>query len=254
MKNTILFFLLVSTLAGLTGGAYPQTQEKGKKAAFSQGIGDPRLGKRIYRRKCAFCHGTKGKGDGMVSRYVFPKPRDVSLGVFKITSTPTGSLPTDQDLFDMLTRGLPGTTMPSWANLSEKQRWDLVAYIKTLSDRFKSEAPDEPITIGEPKPPYSESLNNGRRLYIDAKCWDCHGVNGKGDGPSSDNLTDEWGYLIIPADLTISSNWRGGNRPQDIFRSISVGIGGTPMPSYRDALTEDEIWDLTNYLLSIIRE
>lgn len=77
---------------------------------------------------------------------------------------------------------------------------------------------------------------------------------GKGDGPSSPTLTDDWDYPIVPADLTVSRNWRGGNRPQDIFRSITVGIGGTPMPSWQDALTEDQIWDLTNYLLSIIQQ
>ncbi len=254
MKKAVIPFLLILPLLSPAGSAYAQTEEEGKKEAFTQGTGNSRPGKWIYRRKCASCHGTKGKGNGMVSRYVFPKPSDLSLGVFKISSTPSGSLPTDQDLFDTLTRGMPGTTMPSWANLSEKQRWDLVAYLKTFSDRFRTEEPDEPISIGEPKLPYSESVNNGRRVYIDAKCWDCHGDYGKGHGPSSDKLTDDWGYPIVPADLTISHNWRGGNRPQDVFRSISVGIGGTPMPSYRDALTEDEIWDLANYLLSVIRE
>jgi mono/diheme cytochrome c family protein len=190
----------------------------------------------------------------MVSRYVFTKPRNFSHGVFKIHSTPTGSLPTDQDIFDTITRGMPGTVMPSWANLSEKQRWQLVQYIKTFSDRFKKEQAPEPITIGDPKPPYPESVDNGRRLFIDAECWSCHGIEGKGDGPSAHNLKDQWGYPIVPANLTISRNWRGGNRPQDIFRSISIGIGGTPMPSWKDVLTEDQVWDITNYLLSIIRE
>ncbi len=209
-------------------------------------------GKRLYRRKCVFCHGTNGKGDGSVSRYVFPKPRDLTQGVFKIHSTPSGSLPTDQDLFDTLTRGLPGTTMPAWWNLSETQRWQLVAYIKTFSARFQEEEPREPIKIGAAKPPYPESVANGRRLYLEAECWKCHGLLGRGDGPSSHTLVDDWDYPIVPADLTISRNWRGGNRPEDVFRSLTVGIGGTPMPSWEDALTEDQIWDLTNYLLSII--
>ncbi|MFQ5790733.1 MAG: c-type cytochrome [Acidobacteriota bacterium] len=213
-----------------------------------------KAGKKLYRRKCVFCHGTKGRGDGQVSRYVFPKPRDLALGLFKIRSTPTGGLPTDQDLFDTLTRGVPGTTMPSWSNLNEAERWELVAYIKTFSDKFREEERLEPITIRTPTAPYPESVANGRRLYLEAECWTCHGMLGKGDGPSSATLTDDWGYPIVPADLRVSRNWRGGNRPQDIFRSISVGIGGTPMPSWGDALTEDQIWDLTNYLLSIIQQ
>ncbi|MFQ5890327.1 MAG: c-type cytochrome [Gemmatimonadota bacterium] len=209
-------------------------------------------GKRLYRRKCVFCHGTKGRGDGPVARYIFPKPRDLTRGLFKIRSTPTGSLPTDQDLFGTLTRGLPGTTMPAWSNLIEKQRWQLVAYVKTLARSFDEEDVPVPIEIGTPKPPYPESVANGRRLYLEVECWKCHGFLGKGDGPASGDLTDDWDYPIVPADLTVSRNWRGGNRPQDIFRSIAVGIGGTPMPSWLDALSEDQMWDLTNYLLSII--
>lgn len=250
-KWMIMLSLVMLSLWAPQVKAQPQAPQ-GKALALN----DSKMvtaGKRLYRRRCVFCHGTKGKGDGQVSRYVFPKPRDLSLGLFKIRSTPTGSLPTDQDLFDTLTRGLPGTTMPSWVILTEAQRWQLVAYIKTLSRRFEREQPLEPISIGPPKPPYPESVMNGRRLYVEAECWTCHGMWGKGDGPSSATLIDDWGYPIVPADLSVSSNWRGGNRPEDIFRSISVGIGGTPMPSWRDALSEEQIWDLTNYLLSVFQ-
>ena len=107
-----------------------------QEAAAARLAADPgsaAAGKKLYRRKCAMCHGTRGQGDGPVSRYVFPRPRDLSLGIFKIHSTPTGGLPTDLDLFETLTRGMPGTTMPGWSNLTETERWQLVAYIKTLS-------------------------------------------------------------------------------------------------------------------------
>jgi len=253
MKKSILLLLLIFTSTVFWFDAQGRV-EKGPGEEDSLKLKrDRHAGKRLYRTKCAMCHGTKGKGDGMVSRYVFPKPRDFSHGIFKIHSTPTGSLPSDQDIFDTLTRGMPGTVMPSWANLSEQQRWQLVSYIKTFSDRFEKEKAPEPIPISEPKPPYAESINNGRRLFIDAECWACHGVGGKGDGPSAFALKDHWDYPIVPADLTISRNWRGGRRPQDIFRSIKVGIGGTPMPSW-EVLSDDQIWDITNYLLSIIKE
>ena len=253
MKKSILLFLPIFASSVFWLEAQGRAENGPGEEYIRQPKKDIRVGKRLYRTKCAMCHGTTGKGDGMVSRYVFPKPRDLSHGVFKIHSTPTGSLPTDQDLFDTLTRGMPGTTMPSWANLSEQQRWQLVSYIKTLSDRFKNEIVPEPIPIGAPKPPYAESINSGRRLFIDAGCSACHGVGGKGDGPSASTLKDSWDYPIVPADLTISRNWRGGSRPQDIFRSIMVGFGGTPMPSY-EFLSEDQIWDMTNYLLSIVKD
>lgn len=241
---------VLAALVYLGGAGETVAQE----APWKEGVADAstiEAGKRLYRRKCVFCHGSKGGGDGSVSRYVFPKPRDLSTGLYKIRSTPTGGLPTDEDLFRTLTRGLPGSTMPAWTNLSTTQRWQLVSYVKTFSDRFEDEVVLElqPITIGTPKPPYPESVANGQRLFIDAECWKCHGMQGRGDGPSSHTLVDDWGYAIVPADLTVARNWRGGFRPEDAYRSISVGIGGTPMPSFGDALTEDQLWDLVNYLL-----
>ena len=251
MRRQAPFIALI--MLGSVGAPDTRGQEVPTDTPLSE-ASSAKAGKRLYRRKCVFCHGSNGRGDGSVARYVFPKPRDLSLGIFKIRSTPTGGIPTDQDLFDTLTRGLPGTTMPSWSNLKETDRWNLVTYIKTLSSKFQEEERLEPILIGAPRLPYPESVANGRRLYLEADCWECHGMLGKGDGPSSTTLTDDWNYPIMPADLTVSRNWRGGNRPQDIFRSITVGIGGTPMPSWQDALTEDQIWDLTNYLLSIIQQ
>ncbi len=250
-KRVILLLLIIVVSFGSLAEARAQLQLREDAVAEAKAV---RAGKRLYRRRCVFCHGAAGRGDGQVSRYVFPKPRDLSLGIFKIRSTPTGGLPTDQDLFDTLTRGLPGTTMPAWWNLNESDRWALVAYIKTLSGKFNEAGSAEPITIGASKPPYPASVQNGRWLFVEAECWTCHGLLGKGDGPSAATLTDDWDYPIVPADLRVSRNWRGGNRPEDIFRSIMVGIGGTPMPSWQDALTEDQIWDLTNYLLSIIQQ
>jgi mono/diheme cytochrome c family protein len=254
MKKFIRIFLIsFVAYAALLCTANGQTPEETGEEASLDLKKEIAAGKRLYNRKCAMCHGTNGKGDGMVSRYVFPKPRDFSDGVFKIRSTPSGSLPTDQDIFDTITRGMPGTVMPSWANLTESQRWQLVRYIKTFSEHFEEEEAPEPIVIGAPKPAYAESINRGRRLFIDSGCAACHGVEGKGDGPAAFSLQDRWGYPVVPANLNISRNWRGGSRPRDIFRSIKTGIGGTPMPSW-EMLTDDEIWDITNYLLSNIKE
>ena len=143
--------------------------------------------------------------------------------------------------------------MPSWANLKEAERWGLVRYLKTFTSRFAEEGIPEPLAIGEPKPRYAPSIDAGRRLFIDIECWVCHGVGGKGDGPSSYTLTDSQNYPIVPADLTNSRNWRGGSRPQDMYRSLLTGIAGTPMPSY-EVLSQDQLWDLVNFLLSIIEE
>ncbi|KAB2851033.1 MAG: cytochrome c, partial [Hyphomicrobiaceae bacterium] len=90
------------------------------------------LGKALYDRHCSQCHGEDGKGDGPAADFVYPRPRDFSTAVFKVRSTKSGQLPTDHDLFKIISNGLPGTSMPAWAKyLTEAERWQLVHYVKT---------------------------------------------------------------------------------------------------------------------------
>ena len=94
-------------------------------------------GKEVYENSCAHCHGIEGKGDGSAAENLLPKPRDFTRGLYKIRSTEAGQLPTDQDLFDIITEGMPGSSMPEWETaLSANDRWEVVAYIKTFYDGF----------------------------------------------------------------------------------------------------------------------
>lgn len=112
------------------------------------------------------------------------------------------------------------------------------------------------------------SVERGRKLFMGsvANCLSCHGETGRGNGPSAEafndipggkpgekseiaGLFDIWGSIVKPRDLT-SGIYRGGRRPIDIYRRISAGIKGTPMPG-SSKLKEEEIWDITNYVLSI---
>ena len=91
-------------------------------------------GKELFARECADCHGAEGKGDGPASYLLYPKPRNFITSEFRIVST-WERLPTDQDLFNTITRGMPGSSMPPWDRLTENQRWSLVYFVKSLSDR-----------------------------------------------------------------------------------------------------------------------
>src|SRR6202035_2450042 len=114
-----------------------------------------------YRRYCVSCHGELGDGNGESFPWVDPKPRDFTLGIFKCRSTPTGSLPMDADLFHTIARGIDTTAMPSWNPLTNQQRADLVAYIKTFSPRFRDEKPDAPIKISAETADTAESRKRG---------------------------------------------------------------------------------------------
>jgi DMSO reductase family type II enzyme heme b subunit len=209
-------------------------------------------GKQVYTRKCAQCHGDDGKGMGPAAETVFPRPRDFTRGVYKIRTTPSGTVPTDDDLFRAITNGLPGTSMPGWAVLPERDRRQVVQYLKTFSEKFNEPAPT-PITIPAEVPSSAESLARGKELYRDAECWQCHGDEGRGDGPSLPDLKDDWDHPIWPANLTQCWNFRGGSTRQDIYRAFMTGLSGTPMPSYADIFEPQQAWDLTNYVRSLCR-
>ncbi|MBI3077185.1 MAG: c-type cytochrome, partial [Deltaproteobacteria bacterium] len=240
--------LVAAAWMGLFPGVSAAGEVAGKSAASR---GDVANGKALYEKKCAVCHGAQGRGDGPAEFVLFPKPRDLTKGTFKIRSTPT--IPTDQDLFRTISQGMPGTSMPSWAPLTEQERWDLVAFVKSLSTAFDGAAAAKAVSIPKALPRSARLLAIGKQFYADAECLACHGEKGRGDGPSAPTLKDEWGSPIVPYDFTISGRMKGGSSAADIYRALTTGIGGTPMPSYADSLSEEQRWALAYYVLSLAR-
>jgi DMSO reductase family type II enzyme heme b subunit len=214
---------------------------------------DVEAGKLVYSAKCAQCHGDDGKGMGPAAEHVVPKPRDFTRGIYKIRTTPSGTVPTDDDLFRSVTNGLPGTSMPGWSGLPERDRRQVVQYIKSFSEKFQ-EGAATPVTFPAEVPSSAESIARGKDLYRDAECWQCHGNDGRGDGPSLPDLKDDWDQPISPANLTQCWNFRGGSTRQDIFRAFMTGLSGTPMPSYADIFEPQQAWDLTNYVHALCRD
>jgi len=268
-------------------------------------------GKTVYDENCAHCHGYEGDGQGYAFEYVFPKPRDFTSGMFKIRTTETGEEPTQKDLFQIISRGMPGSTMPEWESvLNEQQLHAVAAYVeqfyKTDEDTEEEEETDEdteeeeetdedteeeeetdedteeeeetdedteeeeyteeeadeeadeedepvvPLVI--PKAPDSspESIARGKELTLKVECDKCHGKEGRGDGPSAMELKDDWDQIPMrPADWTAPWRFRGGNRAEDIFRTIRTGLNGTPMPTFAEDLTVDETWDVVHYVRSL---
>jgi mono/diheme cytochrome c family protein len=209
-------------------------------------------GKQLYGQYCSQCHGDNGDGGGYAAPRVLPKPRDFTAGKFKVRTTPTGELPTHQDLVSVIRRGMPYTSMPAWPSLSDRQISDIAYYIKTFSPDFAN--PDlVPTPVELPGAPASteESIELGKKLYVDTGCVRCHGTLGRGDGPSAPTLTDDWGDRIRAADLTQSWTFRGGSSREDIFRTMSTGFNGTPMPGFVDALTPEQRWAITDFIVSL---
>jgi mono/diheme cytochrome c family protein len=129
-----------------------------------------------------------------------------------------------------------------------------------------------------------ESIAHGREIFLGkvGNCASCHGIDATGDGlvTAFDEWTNDWtvgagldprdkqqlrpmlklGALkprtILPRNLR-EGNYRGGSRPEDIYRRIVLGIEGSNMPAAPMkpdnpfGLTERDAWDLVNYLLSL---
>lgn len=261
----------------------------------------------LYRQHCVHCHGTTGDGAGPTAAFLNPYPRDFRKGVFKFISNTRDYTPARADLKKTLHDGLPGSSMPSFALLPEKEVEALLEYVMYLSlrgqveeylvpalendefdaallfeegldgavgrwkgaDRFALKAPPRPNL------PPEEALAKGREVYVKAKCIECHGVHGLGDGqitPAYDvwnapKVTDkekarhpEW--FDLPAQAIRPRNlrqgvYRGGRRPIDLFTRIYVGIGPSGMsgfgkkPGVASPLTDEEIWCLVDYLRSL---
>ena len=257
--------LMVGTLAVSVVWTTAQTEEQ---AAAPQTMGAPakaspqdlEAGKAIYFRKCVWCHGAEGAGDGPGADRLWPRPRDFTQGTFKIRHTGSGELPLLEDLFQSVTHGLPGSAMPPWDGvLSEKQRRQVVEFVRTefVKDRDFTDTENEtytPISFGTQIPSSPESIERGREVYLNkGKCVECHGPDARGDGNATQK--DEWGFPIRPANLHKCWDFRGNRgdpyNPRNIFREVSTGLNGTPMPSFVDALTEEQRWDVANFVISL---
>lgn len=248
-----------------------QEQIKSERRGVDEGIA-------LYQFHCAACHGETGAGDGPAADFVYPRPRDFTTGVFKDKNSPAAALPTDEDLFNTIDNGLPGTAMPAWGSLlGDPQIRSLVRVVKGF-DLVGSWAPEdasdsdfdaeghylgEPISVhdsvgGDGQVRFGpESVAAGRKAFLET-CAQCHGEDGRGNPGVDKRLKDDWGARIWPRDLTKPWTWRvtnaEGSRDRtvaNLFTRLTVGIPGTPMPAHADTVSEEERWNIANYVYTL---
>ena len=207
-------------------------------------------GRNIYLHMCVFCHGEDGNGGGEAVKYLYPWPRDFREGIFKFRSTPTGTLPRDEDLYRTIINGLPGTSMPAWGDaLSPEDTWALINHIKNFSPRFKKEPQGEKIKVSKILPSTPELVTRGKELFKELKCFRCHGESLKGDGELAESLMDAWKHAVFVQDITNPHYFKSGHKPEDLFRTITSGLDGTPMGSYIH-IPEEDRWALVHFIRS----
>ncbi len=237
----------------------------------------------IYTRYCTQCHGVNGDGKGPLAKYLDPKPRDYTRGIFKFTSTPYGKKPRHSDLIRTVRQGVQGTSMPSFDRFTESDVHAVVDYVLVLTLRGELQRElamiaydDEELPDGEglteiidakldlweqssqqlvmpvtAMPPMTDdTVAVGHQLFLKFACNKCHGKFGRGGSLGNVEIgTDAWGNKGAAADLS-SGMFRGGSRPVDIYRRIYSGINGTPMPAFETTFKEnpDAIWQLVHFI------
>ena len=210
-------------------------------------------GERLYRTLCSSCHGQDGRARSALGRDLDPPATDLTRCNFKYRSTPSGSLPTDDNLVRSLYVGLPGTSMPSFADLlSLPAMRALAQQVKARCERFSRQQPDPPLRRPAAAVPYGEiSVARGEQIYKQQRCHSCHGATGRGDGPAARSLKDLQGRPVLPR-VHAHGVFRSGFRREDIVRAFSTGLDGTPMPALPEgAVSDSGRWDLANFIVSL---
>lgn len=246
-------------------------RESAKKPSVTEKIF--KRGETLYQKQCSVCHGALGAADGKAAYLLYPKPRDFTRDKFRLVSTKDMQA-TDEDLFQTIGRGMPGSAMPPWEHLTAADRWALVYYVRYLSqvEPFKRSGeltnevlasgipwelkkkmidkkidPQTLVVVSQEPPVTAERLENGRKLFA-ASCAGCHGIEGKGDGRQE--MITNLGYPVKPRDLT-AGIFKGSPDSADLYRRMIAGIPGSPMPSYTGIFTDDQIWDMIHFVQSL---
>ncbi len=258
IKHLIFFFLAV-VLIVIPASAFAAVPEAVKKDMLE-------TGKKVYFKRCVWCHGVEGGGDGPSADRLFTRPRNFIQGTFKIRVTDSGELPMEEDLIKTVKNGLPGSAMPAWGEfLSNNEIVSVVNFVKTLvQDRDFSDEDEEvnvqdfgtnpwgttdPFHLGIPQ----ADIDAGKEIFLKNKCFECHGGEGRGDG--NPTMKDDWGFPIVAADWQQCWNFRGSRRssfsPFNIVRTVSTGLNGTPMPNFKDQITIEDRWKLAAFVSSL---
>jgi mono/diheme cytochrome c family protein len=128
-----------------------------------------------------------------------------------------------------------------------------VEYLKALAPQTFAQPP-RPVPIGVGVPSSPDSIARGRQVFEKLQCGKCHGTDGRGTGAVATTFEDEARQPLRAADLTEPWTFRGGATSRDVYLRFRTGMMGTPMPSFADAASDGEMWDLANFVVSLGRK
>lgn len=220
-----LALVIIAACSGLGGEPQiiatlaPPTQEP-PELGYPSSPPDLANGAQIYAARCASCHGVNGDGQGelFTSGQLALNGTPQPPGDF--TNPDAARDQTPKEWFDTITNGRIEKLMPPWANaLTEQERWDVALYTYTLH--------------------YTpEHLTRGIEVW-ESECIDCHGAQGRGDGPDAANVGKTVGDLTNQETMSDLSD-------NVIYNFIAEGSADA-MPAFAEELSQDDIWAAAAY-------
>jgi mono/diheme cytochrome c family protein len=177
---------------------------------------DLKRGAELFAQNCAGCHGAAGRGDGIASPVLLPRPANLAVTHFSV-----------ELLREVLWSGVPGTAMPSWRDLPATDLNALAIYVQSL----------HPTTSGNIVS--AENSARGKVLFLQV-CAACHGP--LGDGKSAAAAT------LMPAPTNLK--WEQPDF-DFVMQLLRDGVPGTAMPAMQKQFSKPDRAALANYVRSL---
>jgi mono/diheme cytochrome c family protein len=238
-----------------------------------------KLGRTVYRARCAACHGAFGDGSGPSARDG-TDPLDFRVGSFKFVSAPQHLGTNADELLGTVRRWIPRERWPGDAEVRAALEWvrflafrggveaaivgnededdidagGLRELLDAWASKWSEAAAAPPFAVPKPIPPSTgESVARGRKLFHDevdrALCHKCHSPEARAELRKDATLIDEYGHPWRDRDLDLGAGrFKWSRSPDDIYARICCGCG--VMPAFR-ALNHEELCDLVPYCESV---
>jgi len=156
-------------------------------------------------------------------------PAELHAGRVQVQVDPKGRCPPMETCSGRSPVACAARRMPAWYELPLTDRLAVIQYNQVRSGSrphrtgealclFQRGAPRRALYIGRPPASSQDVVTHGKEVWQSAKCWECHGNTGKGDGEKAAGLKDDFGFPSRPADLT-SGQFKSGPAVGDIFRT-----------------------------------
>lgn len=243
LGGTAVTLLLLLALVPVVAAVQSNTQRENPIQMSDESVA---VGADVFFTFCAGCHGRRGDGRGPQALNLIPKPQNLRNAEFV-------NYLSDERIFGSISGGVRATAMPAFEMLlNEDNRWHVINYVRSLTLGDATGLPNSVAyqvvaeDVENPVDRSTESVSQGRVLFSNY-CASCHGAAGDGNGIIAPNL--------VPAPRNLVAVASFGERPfidymtdARIYGSITNGVPGTSMLPWIRVMSDDERWDILNFL------